>query len=181
MTPIHPASLIALAALALSCAAPRTAPRRLAASDPAYDRLENAADIDGRPIGRLADGQQATLVIVFASWCGHCRHELAVIQDLVRAEPALRVVGVNAYETWSQLSDETRLREFLGANAPWLRVVHGDARLLRAFGGVPKIPSLFLYDRHGRLVVDWRRQERPPPELPDLRDAVRLAVPAEGT
>jgi thiol-disulfide isomerase/thioredoxin len=165
-----------LALVATACAAPRAAPTSALAPDPAYARLEDASDLDGRSVGPLAGGQHATLVIVFASWCGHCRHELAVLGDLVRDEPALRVVGVNAYETWSQLSDETRLREFLASTAPWLRVVHGDEALLGALGGVPKIPSLFLFDRHGRLVEDWRRQERAPPDLPDLRAAIRLAA-----
>jgi thiol-disulfide isomerase/thioredoxin len=117
-----------------------------------------------------------TLVVVFASWCGACRAELATV-DAVRARhPTLRVVGLNAYEEWGALSDEARLRAFVGEHAAWLRVVPAGDDLLPALGGVPKIPSLFVYDRAGRLAAAFRRDRRAPPDAAELDAALAAAA-----
>ena len=166
------------AALALvACGgAPARAPDP-AAPHPAFLRVQAGVDIDGRPAARYLAAGEPTLFVVFASWCGHCRRELAILDELRASEPRVHVVGVNAYEEWAQASDEATLRAYLAMYAPWLPVVRGDAALLRSLGGVPKIPSVFLFDGTGRLVHRFARHERPPPTLAELREALGTVLP----
>src|SRR5688572_33243496 len=70
-----------------------TRPGGLAPRADALALIEASATLDGPPIG-AAPGT-ATLVVVFASWCGHCRDQLVAIDAVRGAHPALRVVGVN--------------------------------------------------------------------------------------
>ncbi len=125
-------------------------------------------DIDGTVVGEAAAGTQATVVVVFASWCGHCRRELAILGEISRQQPAVRMIGLNAYEQWGNRSDEQRLRQFLGEYAPWLQVVRARENLLGAFGGATKIPTLFVFDREGRLVREFRPTRRRPPGREEL-------------
>lgn len=140
------------------------------------ERLLTSTDIDGRVVGDPTASTGATIVVVFASWCQPCRHELAMLGEITKAEPRLRVIGLNAYEEWGQYSDEQRLRAFLGENAPWLQVVHANDSMLRAFGGVPKIPTLFVYDQTGRQIVAFRRNQRTPPTRAELEQAIAQAL-----
>jgi len=140
-----------------------------------YRAVVAAPDLAGHPVGR-DPAVDATVVVVFASWCHPCRKELAMLEQLAASEPRLRVVGVNAYEEWDDRSDQQRLRHFLADRHPWLRVVHGDGHMLAAFGGVPKVPSLFVYDRDGHLLAAYQRARRPPPDAAELRQALAPAL-----
>lgn len=134
-------------------------------------------DLDGRPLDAATPAPAATLVVVFASWCAPCRRELGLLGQLSREMPALRVIGVNAFEEYDQRSDRERLRTYLDRHAPWLQVVRETPALMAELGGVSKIPTLFLFDRAGRRVAAFRREQRPaPPELGELRAAARAAM-----
>jgi thiol-disulfide isomerase/thioredoxin len=165
---IRAALLLALAACGGSAPpAPLAKPTPQVAVD-ALAKVEGLAALDGAPVGAIGPEQRGTLVIVFASWCHFCREEIELLDVLRREAPELRIVGLNAYETFDELSDDAELRGYLARKAPWLRTAVGDA-LLPHFGGVPKIPTLFLFDAEGRLVTDYRRARRPPPSLDELR------------
>jgi thiol-disulfide isomerase/thioredoxin len=130
--------------------------------------------IDGAPI---APDRRATAMVVFASWCGPCRQELADLGELRLKYPDLRVIGINAYEDYNENSDEERLRKFIAENAPWLtQIVHADSQLLASFGKVPKIPTLFVYDEAGKVVAEFRRNKRPPPSHEELDAAIARAL-----
>lgn len=165
-----------------ACAAgtPAAAPVRAAArsSYAGYAWLTGATDIDGRRIGPAPAGVHATVVVVFASWCEYCQRELALVGNLFSADPRVRVIGLNAYEDWHRVSDAERMRAYLARHAPWLRVVRATRGTLRLFGGVPNIPTAFVFDRHGRMVAAFRRNRRPLPDAGELRAAVAAAVPA---
>jgi thiol-disulfide isomerase/thioredoxin len=133
----------------VACAAPVTS------SHPAWPRISGGAGV-------------ATVAVVFASWCGPCRHELAVLGEVHAERPGLRIVGLNAYEDWEGQSSPELLRVFLAEHAPWLPVVSADDELLGALGGVPKIPSVFVFSADGRLVQAFRRSERLPPEKAEI-------------
>ena len=49
-------------------------------------------------------------------------------------------------------------------------MVAGTPALRARFGGISKIPTLFVYDRDGRELVAFRRSRRPPPSEAELRD-----------
>ncbi|MBT8494529.1 MAG: TlpA family protein disulfide reductase, partial [Deltaproteobacteria bacterium] len=95
--------------LAFACSTPRQATEPAAPSaDAGYQQVLQSTDLDGKPVGAPAANVRATLVVFFASWCSHCRRELATIDELRREHPDLRIVGLNAYEEWSDMSDQQR-------------------------------------------------------------------------
>jgi hypothetical protein len=119
-------------------------------------------------VAAAAPGRGPLVAVVFASWCRHCRDELALLAEIRAERPGLRIVGLNAYEDWEGASNQEKLAIFLAENAPWLPVVRADDAMLEALGGVPKIPSLFLFSSEGKLVEAYRRQDRQPPGKKEL-------------
>jgi thiol-disulfide isomerase/thioredoxin len=164
-----PLSVPVVVSLALALVACATAGRESSGprADRGYRAVVSRADIAGAPIGD-DPAARATVVIVFASWCRPCRNELNMLSELIREQPKIRIIGVNAYEDWDNLSDEKKLHAFLAETHPWLRVVRGDDEILSSLGGVPKIPSVFVFDRNGGKVKAYRRAERKPPTRQEL-------------
>lgn len=145
-------------------------PASLAITADAFRELETSATIDGYAVADVAPGASATVVVVFASWCGHCRDQLVAL-DAVRARhPGMRALGVNyrGHEEYDHLGDAHRVRAYVTANAPWLIVVPAGERLFSALGRPPKIPTLYVYDRAGRLVQVYDRRTAAMPTAADL-------------
>lgn len=166
----RPALLLVLSLVVAACSRGSKGAERPA--EAGLEALIGRSDLSGSPVALEGD---ALVVVVFASWCGPCRAELRALGELRRERPGLRVIGLNAYEEYRDYSDEVRLRRFLDRVAPWLRVVRDDGTLLSKFGGVPKIPTLFVYDRHGRLVREFRTDQRRPPSRAELARAIEEA------
>lgn len=139
-------------------------------------RVLAATDLSGAVVGPAPAGKEATLLVVFATWCGPCRRELALLGELAAEEPRLRIIGVNAYEEYNDLSDEARLRAFLAESAPWLQVVRADGDLFAALGRPAKIPTLFVFERDGALVEAYLRAQRRPPDKAELQAAIERAM-----
>jgi thiol-disulfide isomerase/thioredoxin len=129
----------------------------------ALQELLHYPDIDGRTVGAAPDAK-VTAVVIFASWCGHCRTELAVFGELIRTHSRLRVIGVNHFER-----DINTLRAYLRQNAPWLQVVSADGPLIESLGAPRFVPTLFLFDARGRLVSAYFPPRRQPPTPDELR------------
>jgi hypothetical protein len=62
-------------------------------------------------------------------------------------------------------------------HAARLRVVRADDRLLASYGGVRKIPSVFVYDRRGALAHEFRRSQVEPPTRAELDRALSAVIP----
>lgn len=163
--------LVVLAALAAAPAAAcvPTGPAASPAPGPggvsaAYALLVRAPDLDGQPVGEPEAGARATVAVVFASWCTHCRDEIPVLAELARRQP-VRVLGLNyrGHEEYEQRGDAAAVRAFVAEVAPWLRVVPADDGLWAALGRPPKVPTIYVFDRGGRLIrtFDRRREEIP--------------------
>lgn len=173
MRTTHAVTLAVLASAACISGADRRQP--LPAADPAhasYRLLEQTTDLDGAAIGPLAAEQQATVAVVFASWCHPCRRQLAILEKLQAERPEVRVVAINAYEDYGARSDLDRMRAYVKEHAAGLRVVRAEQQLLAAYGGVPKIPSVFVYDRRGALAHEFRRSQVEPPTRAQLDQAL---------
>ncbi|HVV85118.1 MAG TPA: TlpA disulfide reductase family protein, partial [Kofleriaceae bacterium] len=125
---------------------------------------------DGQPVGALAPGGRATVAVLFASWCPHCRDEMPVLAELARRHPDVRVLGLNyrGHEEYEQRGDAAAVRAFVTGSAPWLRVVPADERLWRALGRPAKVPTIYVFDRGGRRVRTFDRRREETPDLAGL-------------
>jgi thiol-disulfide isomerase/thioredoxin len=132
--------------------------------------IEHSVALDGAPVGT---SPQATVLFLFASWCGNCHHELAVLEQLRPQHPAVRVLGVNyrAHEEYRGYGNAEAVRAYVARAAPWLQVVPIDEPLFTQLGRPPKIPTLFVFDRGGVLVEVYDRRER---AMPDARELAAL-------
>jgi|GEM_PF-1773725 len=155
------------AILAIACA-PTQGPTTTRHPPTPLQLVERSPDLEGRVIGTT--DAAATLVVSFASWCVHCKHELAVIGALRDAHPRVRIIGVNykAHEEYASRGSSDAVRAYVTASAPWLRVVPIGDDIFRAFGAPPKVPTLFVFDRSGALVQRYDRRAREMPDASEL-------------
>jgi len=162
----------ALVAFVAACASvpPPAAP---AASAGALSLLEASTDLDGTVV--VASDARATIAVVFASWCGHCRHELDLLAGMRAAHPGARILGVNyrGHEEYAERGSPEAVRSYVAEHAPWLRVVPAGEPLFSALGRPPKIPFIVIYDRSGKPVAHYDRLERPPPSADELAAVLR--------
>jgi thiol-disulfide isomerase/thioredoxin len=151
----------AFAVLALvACASQTPPPAAPAPIATALAQLEAARDLGGAPVGHV---DAPTLAIVFASWCEHCKAELAEL-DAVRARhPNVRLLGVSyrGHEEYAARGSSAAVSAF-AARYPWLRIVPIDDAVFAALGSPPVIPTLYVYDSRGTLVRVFDRRVHTP-------------------
>ena len=153
---------IVLALAITGCAA---APVR---SETTLGLLEARPDLDGARLGSSA--APATIAFVFASWCSHCHTHLAELDAVRRAHPRTRIVGVSyrGHEEYDGRGNPAALRAYVAARAPWLRVVPADEALFAALGRPRFVPTLYIFDGQGALVVRYDRGKDPLPSAAAL-------------
>lgn len=157
----------ALVLIALAGCVPATETAPHAPRDARLVAIEDSVALDGTAIGKSG---QPTVLVLFASWCGNCHHELAILEQLRPQHPAVRVLGVNyrAHEEYGGRGSAEAVRTYVAKHAPWMRVVPIDEALFTQLGRPPKIPTLFVFDRGGALVAVYDRRERPMPDAREL-------------
>ena len=116
----------------------------------------------------------------FASWCPPCRKEFQVLNTLrnVFSPDDLTIIAVNVFEDFND-NDETRLTRFLEDTTPEFHVVKGTEETKRQFGNVNRIPTLFVFDRHGQPAMHFVHHQaasKSTAELDELRDAIETAL-----
>jgi len=157
-------------ALALAACASAPAPRPPPIATPAgpLARIEASVDAGGTIVG--SSDARATIVVLFASWCGHCRAQLRELAQVRDAHPDARILGLNykAHEEYDGRGSSDTVRAYVRAHAPWLRVVPADDALFTALGRPPFVPTVLVYDRAGALIARFDRRDRGPPDAAEL-------------
>lgn len=92
------------------------------------------------------------IVTFFASWCPPCKWEFQSLNALRKrySERDLAIVAVNWFEAWGEDKGGKRMRRFLESTRPAFPLVSGTKAFTERFGGVTRIPTLFIFGRDGR-------------------------------
>jgi thiol-disulfide isomerase/thioredoxin len=153
--------IVLLAAPGLGCG--KLKPQAVGQPDPVSSTTSDTAAVRPIDAARLrtlvSDGRAtATLVNVWATWCGPCREEFPAMLAVARRHRAegLRLLLVSA-DYPDQLP---AMRAFLEANGARDTCYLKDQADMSFINGVqPKwsgaLPATLLYDTHGRLIEFW--------------------------
>ena len=135
--------------------------------------IEASADLDGAIVG--PSNARATIVVMMASWCSHCRVQLAQLNELRPYHPSTRILGVSyqGHEEYDNRGNAHELRAYVTEHVPWLRVVPANQRMFEALGRPPFIPAVWVYSADGQLVEFYDRREREPPSSRELDALLR--------
>ena len=155
MSPIRNASI----AVALWCIAAGAAGEGLRLTAALRSHLLDLPALAGDPLSPGALERKVVVVTFFASWCPPCRDEFAHLNEIAAEFPAesLTVLGLNVFEAFDD-QDAVRMARFLNDTAPAFFVSTGGPEIRDAFGGIDRIPTLFVFDRNGEPLMHFVHQ-----------------------
>lgn len=145
--------LVAAAALLAGCT-PGAGPQRRAAA-PGDTALVPATSARLRALA-AAPGAEATLLNVWATWCGPCREEFPALVRVAGRHPNVRLLLVSA-DFDDQLHE---VRAFLGAHGitdtTWLKA-EPDQEFINGLDSTwsGALPATIVFDARGRAVEFW--------------------------
>jgi thiol-disulfide isomerase/thioredoxin len=102
-------------------------------------------DLDGKPVSSADLAGRVVLVDFWATWCPPCRGTLAWLGAVKQKYGDRVVVLALAVE-----SDEEEVRQLARTLDLPLRWAMRTPALLHAFGDVSAVPTLLMFDRHGK-------------------------------
>lgn len=145
--------LLAVCLLALAMGSVRAEEARAPALDAGLrERLAALPHLYGKALAADSLAGRVVVVTFFASWCPPCVTEFGHLGEVHAAygDKGFEIVAVNLFEDFGGLSSPAKLAAFLERFAPQYPVVRGDDAVSHAFGGIDRIPTLFVFDRAGR-------------------------------
>lgn len=102
------------------------------------------------------------VVTFFASWCPPCRPEFGHLNEVRQAFPKEDVVilAINLFEDFFKKGQKRRMMRFLSATRPEFSVLRAedDHAVETKFGGVDRIPTVFIFDRTGKPIFTFIHQ-----------------------
>ncbi len=156
---LHVAFTVALIALTSAAAGCSRGTSERAATAPPPDTLALEPATAQQVLARVREpGARATLVNVWATWCGPCREEFPAIVSLAerRRDDGLRVLFVSA-DFEDQAADARAFLASHRAPGPWLMKSGPDMQFIddldRRWSGA--LPVTFVYDSNGEPVEFW--------------------------
>jgi len=131
-------------------------------------------DLDGNPVSTGAWQGKVVLINFWATWCPPCREEIPILIQLAnKYKDDLLIVGISVDD-----GPPSEVREFAreaGINYP---VVMRNRELLLEYGGVPALPTSFLVNKEGRVVVKHEGLFSPTLYETEIRALIGLPVDA---
>ena len=113
-------------------------------------------DLSGRAVEAEQLSGRVVLVEFWATWCPPCRSTLAWLGDLKRKYGENVAILALAVE-----SREDQIRSVSSSLGPDLRIAITDASTAEAFGNITSVPTMFLFDRSGKVAqVHHHRDSR---------------------
>ena len=127
--------------------------------DKVYPRPAPAATLstlDGSPLAltEVVQSKDVVLLDFWATWCKPCEKTMPEIQELHDefASQGLRVLGVSIDEKGAK-----HVREWLdGRDFDYPMAVDTSDSPAWFHYGVPAVPAMFLIDREGQIVAEWK-------------------------
>jgi len=112
------------------------------------------------PIGLPQLTDRVVIISFFASWCPPCRPEFEALKRLHGnfVDSGLRIVAINIFEDYFADEASGRLTRFLTQMKPPFSVVRADPNTSGIFGGIDRIPTVFVYGRDGRPAFEFIHQ-----------------------
>lgn len=127
-------------------------------SPAALAHLKTLTPLSGAGLADEALDGRVVAVVFFASWCPPCEPEfryLKAAHSRFRGSD-LRIVAVNVFEDFAADPKGRRLNRFLARHAAPFAVLKGTAETRRIYNDLDRIPSLFVFDRKGRIAFHFR-------------------------
>ncbi len=117
--------------------------------DPVQVPSFTVRDLQGRTISTADLKGKVTIINFWATWCGPCRMEipdLIALQNKYRSQ--LQVVGISEDEISAE-----QVQQFVAANKMNYTVVMTTPEIERVFPGITALPTTYIVDREGRIVM----------------------------
>ncbi len=104
--------------------------------------------VDGTTLSSADFAGQPVVLNFWGTWCPPCREEIPALIKLQREfeDRGLAVIGIAAEQ------NPAGLAKFVEENEMNYPVVHADADVLSAYGGVKIFPTTFFIDADGKVV-----------------------------
>ena len=105
-------------------------------------------DLSGKFVNSDEFKGKVVILNFWATWCAPCRAEIPGFVELHQryADKGLVIVGISLDRKGS--AAVSTFKEKFGMN---YRVVMGDERVVKAFGGIEALPTTFVIDRAGKI------------------------------
>ena len=88
------------------------------------------------------------IMVFWATWCPFCKQLMPIVADIKRDYPDLEVLSFNVFDDLAIEDYPTK------ANWPFIHVLGGDE--FARVHGVKGLPTLFLINDQGKMVLDLR-------------------------